>query len=1039
MSARFCPDCCKPVPADARFCSACGHPLRETPAAQDETEEAPGARASIKKLFAHLRSGEQRPATIVMTDISGFTSLGEEIGPEGLFNLLNDVLKELVTCLVAHGAHIDKYVGDEIVALFGVPVAQERSAERAVLAALAMQSRLEELNAQRRFGDITLGMHVGVNMGAVMVGPVGHQAYQDYTVIGDAVNVAKRLEDEASEGEIYVSDAVRQALGPGFGLEAVGPLRLKGRREPVEVYRVVSAPAQEMRRCEGAPHSVALRAREEQLGRLDVHAEESRSGAGHCVGLVGPVGIGKSCVQAHWLSTVGRGQFCVVQTECYPFGDHFPYLPLVDVCSQLLGLGLEGWPPRVVGDVGETLAAARVPPGSLPGLGWLLRQVGPVADDVESIGLDAVCDALAELLWARAADRPACVAIDDVQWLDEASRDVLLGLLARAQTRPLLVLFTCRQPLPDWVEELREAERVVLPPLPPGVMADLIAAWARPASLPEGTIRAICDRAQGHPYFAKELARFLRQAPDGFPSGFGMPNSLNELFLAQLDGLALPLRHLVQSASIVGEPLSRELLQAAMGEEPLTEELLRSCEQHDLLTRGAGWGQLLFSRRLLFDAAYETIPPGQRRALHGRIADYLQSRLSDGDEAALHAMAHHAYLGYRDHRAVEPLLRSAKRYWAQYATRQTVRAAQSVNEVVASLPDPHEFTAQRAEALLLLAQARQVTGSLEQAEAALMEAGELVRQCEDDTLVARIATASATLSLMQGDHREGSLQFALARAAWERIGDSTRVAQALVGMGLCAQESGDDDRALELYLDAARDETAEAWAKAAAVNNAGVILLEQGRYDEAADWLDRGLELNEAAEDRRGVAHSHCSLGEVRFRLARPLEAQEHLKAAAEIAAQIEDAACLALSQAFLARTLVALGDSSMATALLRGLDGSTLCDSPESTAATRVARVETGLDVHGAPTSGTVARGNALVEELCLRLEASVIAVGSAGEDSVVALRQALPQARDRSLRAHAEWLLAIASGAPRDGPLPEPVEGTVFAVRAGRVVAEG
>ena len=94
---------------------------------------------------------------------------------------------------------------------------------------------------------------------------------------------------------------------------------------------------------------------------------------------------------------------------------------------------------------------------------------------------------------------------------------------------------------------------------------------------------------------------------------------------------------------------------------------------------------------------------------------------------------------------------------------------------------------------------------------------------------------------------------------------------------------------------------------------------------------------------------------------------------------------------------------------------------------------------MHGAPTSGTVARGNALVEELCLRLEASVIAVGSAGEDSVVALRQALPQARDRSLRAHAEWLLAIASGAPRDGPLPEPVEGTVFAVRAGRVVAEG
>jgi len=182
---RRCSECGAAAPTAARFCSQCGARLDQP------GDASPIARPNLDAVFAHLRSGEQRPATILMTDVSGYGSLGEDADPEWLYHLINEVFAELVECLVAHGAHIDKYVGDEIVALFGVPVAQERSVERAVRAALALRERMAELNCEGHFGTLPLGLHTGINVGRVMVGPVGHRPHADYTVIGDAVNLTK--------------------------------------------------------------------------------------------------------------------------------------------------------------------------------------------------------------------------------------------------------------------------------------------------------------------------------------------------------------------------------------------------------------------------------------------------------------------------------------------------------------------------------------------------------------------------------------------------------------------------------------------------------------------------------------------------------------------------------------------------------------------------------------------------------------------------------------------------------------------------------
>jgi len=966
-----CSACGRKLEPDARFCSGCGTLVSQ------KSRPAPRAtRASLGEVFAHLRSGEQRPATILMTDVSGFSSLAEGVEPEWLYHLINQVFEELVDCLVAHGAHIDNYVGDEIVALFGVPFAQEKSAVRAILAALSMRERMESLNRAGRFGNVSLGIHTGVNVGPVMVGPVGHREHADYTVIGDTVNVAKRLESEAPVGEVYVSRAVRDAAAVEIDFESIGSVSLRGRREPVDVFRVLGA-----RRTSGSALSrdeAPVRAtvpRERELSELSRLAEETRSGKLRVACITGSPGIGKSALVAHWLQSCAPSDFRVLTASCHPCGQQFPLLPLADVISQVAGLRVENCPPQVVGDFDAGLS----------GLGLA----------------DGHCRCLA-------------------------------GALAH---------------------------------LMPGTHET----QASPQTLPATTVRAICDRADGHPYFARELVRALRErsTPSAGSDG-GLPGTLQELFLSRLDSLPLPLRQTVQAASVVGEPFSASLLASCLeGDVPVSDGVLWQAAQAGLLKPGSGTGQFVFGPRLLFDAAYATIPPSRRRDLHARIATHLVGQMSSVGESAVHAAAHHAYLGYADERALDLLMRSAEQYRAQYANRQAIQAAGRALEIIVSLSDPASRLAQRLEALLLLAQSHQVVGELGAAEGALAEAEVLAEDCTDCEIKGRIALASATLHWMQGDLRRASEGFVQAHQTWEALGNATRAAQALVGGGLCAGQSGDREGALAMFERAAADPCVEPWVRAAAVNNAGVLLLEDGRYEDAEPYLTAGLAANERDDDRRGRGQSKTSLGELNYRLGRLDVARELLEQAVAEASEIEDASCLPLATAYLARVLSASGDAPVARSLLSAIARDSEALQPDVEAPLLVAELEATLscavvapdqaaraqarglralsDWPACPGQVSAVCQNAYVEILCVGVEGALLSGHRTTGPWFDRLREHAGSAMDVHLRAYAEWLLNLCDQGhdlppfaypPQPEGVPASDPRTIFDVRARRLI---
>ncbi|NCO95468.1 MAG: hypothetical protein COY42_24490 [Armatimonadetes bacterium CG_4_10_14_0_8_um_filter_66_14] len=1055
MSAeRSCPNCRRPVAADDRFCSGCGTSLGG--AASAPSVETVSGRPGLDQVFAHLRSGEQRPATVLMSDIAGFTTFGEGADPEWVFNLINEVFAELGECILAHGGHIDKYVGDEVMALFGVPFAQERSAERAVRAALAMHDRLNELNRRGRFGGLELGLHTGINLGPVMVGPVGHRRSADYTVIGDAVNVTKRLEDEAPTGEIYVSEAVRDAVCEAFELQAVGSLLLSGRRQPENVYRVKGArPTAEVAGRAERTETPTV-GRESEWAQLAEEGERTVEGAFSVVCVAGPPGIGKSRLIAEWQRSPQARGFQSVPLGCHAFGEHFPLLPIVDLVTRLAGVRLDGWPPRVSGDLAAAVSGLPLGADERTVLRQLLVNVGPPADDATGEWRAQLCAALQSLLRTVCSERPLCVILEDVHWIDESSRAILTEALAARDLGGMLLLLSARDPGDAWPEQLLRARIIRLAPLSRSAMEQLIERWAAPTALPRETVRALGDRAQGHPYFARELIRALkRSGSETLAAEASLPNTLQELFLAQLDSLPRVVRHLVQSASVVGEPLSASLLQSAMGDEAhLAFSALTEAVGQGLLRAGPAQGQFSYARRLLFEAAYTTIPPSRRRKLHARIAAHLEDRLATMGETAVHAVAYHAYLGYRDVRAVALLLRSAKRYRDQCASRLAVRDATRAVELISALPAPDAHLEERLEALWVISQAYQVVGDLEHAEGTLAEAELLAEKCPNSMPAAHLAIAAATLHHMRGRIPLAAEAFRRARDAYAQLGEEPRVGHALLGMGLCAQQSGDRSRAVQLFEEAAQRSGELLWVKAAALNNAGMALLEEGRYAEAESPLREGLRANEESDegrgDRRGIAHSHASLGELCYRLARFEEAQQWLAHTQAEAREIEDGHCEQQAVAMLVRVLVLQNQTREAEQLSANLAPG--AEDPELAALCRLARLEAACAGEAPPRSdllpsvqvGASGEGpdlpsagalNAQVEALCVALECALThRNGAALRQFAAALAQHVPLAVDVCLRRYGEWLLS-AGAAPDDAPLPGELGGTVFAVRANRL----
>jgi class 3 adenylate cyclase/tetratricopeptide (TPR) repeat protein len=604
------------------------------------------------------RHEERKLVTVVFADLTGSTSLGERLDPETLRGVLRRYYEALRAVLERHGGTVEKFVGDAVMAVFGVPHVHEDDALRAVRAAAELQSALAALNDElARERDVRLELRIGVNTGDVVAGG-GTEAL----VTGDAVNVAARLEQAAAPGEILLGALTHELVRDAVEADPVEPVAAKGKREPVRAYRLVAVGAGEGRTRR---HDTTFVGRTRELALLrEAFARSAGERACHLFTVVGPPGVGKSRLLAEFLAGLDGGA-TVVRGRCLPYGEGITYWPALEVVRQLVGYAEDDAPDvlrhglarLLAGDERRALVASRIE--SLFGL-------GPPAGTS-----DEAAWAVRRLFEAAAGEAPLVVVLDDIQWGESTFLDLVDHVADWSRDAPILLVCLARPELlelrPGWGGGKLNASSILLEPLGADESKQLIAGLLDDDRVPAEAVDRVVRAAAGNPLFVEEMlallvdAGALRRTEEGWSAveldSVPVPTSIRALLAAGLDRLSPEERTVLETGAVEGEVFHRGAVTTLAATGDQGTRLLQLVRRELIRPERATFADdeaFRFRHLLVRDAAYDALPKELRATLHERFAEWLAGRsaalLAEYEEI----VAYHLEQAYRYRAEIAP-------------------------------------------------------------------------------------------------------------------------------------------------------------------------------------------------------------------------------------------------------------------------------------------------------------------------------------------------------------------------------------------------
>jgi class 3 adenylate cyclase len=555
----ICASCGRESAGDFQFCPYCGAPLTAAEPAREQ----------------------RKTVTVLFCDVTGSTAMGESKDPEALRAVLARYFERMKAIVEAHGGTVEKFIGDAVMAVFGVPVLHEDDALRACRAAVEMRDA---------FAALRINGRIGVTTGEVVSGT------SERLATGDAVNVAARLEQEAAPGEVLIGAATLALVRDAVEAEPVEPLTLKGKAEPVAAFRLLTAHGELARRF-----ATPMVGRETELRRLrDAFEQAVRDRSCQLFTVLGAAGVGKSRLAAEFLAVI---EARVVQGRCLSYGEGITYWPVVEIVKEL----------------------ATMPEGeaALP-----LRSL--LGETDEAASADEIAWAFRKLLEQEAQARPLVCVLDDLHWAEQTLLDLVEHIADLSRGAPILLLCMARPELLEkrsaWGGGKWNSTTVLLEPLDATETERLLDALGGVAAeLRERIVTA----AEGNPLFLEEMLALVHASGDGEIS---VPPTIQALLAARLDQLDPAERAVLERGSVEGRVFHQSAVQALAGGElptPRLVALVRKQLVRPDTPQFAGEEAYRFRHLLIRDAAYESLPKAVRADLHQRFADWLEDRGAD--------------------------------------------------------------------------------------------------------------------------------------------------------------------------------------------------------------------------------------------------------------------------------------------------------------------------------------------------------------------------------------------------------------------------
>lgn len=616
-------------------------------------------------------ASERRVVTVLFADVAGFTAMSEKLDPETVTDAMNTIFSVLGAEVEAVGGHVDKVIGDSLMALFGAPVAHEDDPLRAVRAATAMHRAVlaREPEIQRLLG-YPARLRIGIHSGLVVWGAVGPLGHARPTVMGDVVNLASRLQRVASEGKTLISEDVHRQVRGGYVCAGIEPILVKGKTDPVAVYEVVEE--------RDRPESLAqppFTDRDDEMQMLQDLLARAARGRAQAAVIIGEPGIGKTRLVGEFAAQRPDGTQ-LLQTACPPYGG-ISLGPLADLFRQLTGLR---------GTVSLREIESHVPFGDrAPQAAAALARLFNIAEVPAGTEVPHETALLvASETIRRMLVQPTIVWIEDLHWADAGTLELLPFMLDRMSESPLLLIVTQRPDAPTVTWGRRAALATFhIDPLSSIHASALLAAMAG-AALPRAVEEALLDKAGGNPFYLTEMISTLRRNGTLTMDDRGqwrltrpvddvLPDTVQGAVRARLDRLAHGPQQLIQLAAVLGGTFQRSLLEAlAAGVDVVGA--LHALEDADIVSALdplASDPEYRFTHPLVREVAYASLVVKQRAAHHCRIAETLERLHPNADDLAKSIGTHYAR-GADPQHAAPYLTRAGEQAAARYATREAI-------------------------------------------------------------------------------------------------------------------------------------------------------------------------------------------------------------------------------------------------------------------------------------------------------------------------------------------------------------------------------
>jgi class 3 adenylate cyclase/tetratricopeptide (TPR) repeat protein len=684
----ICPKCNFPNPPEFKFCGECGHNLTvpSEPPPRDLTLDDKLAniqrylpKGLTEKILAQRGKieGERKQVTVLFCDMEGFTALSDRLGPEEAYSIMDQVYEILIHKVHDYEGTVNEMTGDGIVALFGAPIALEDAPQRAIRSAMAIHremARLSDRIRQERKDIRPLKMRIGINTGPVIVGTLGNDLRVEFKAVGDTVNLASRMQELAEPGTTYISVETFKLTEGLFRFEALGKKAIKGKEEPLSVYRAIAPSTRRTRFDVSAERGLTpFVGRERELELLLDGLERSKGGRGQAFSIMAEAGVGKSRLLYEFRKTVANEDVTFLEGRCLSYSRGVVYHPIIDILKANFDIHEGDGDLEIREKVQKGLKVLVADEDST--LPYLLELLAVKDSGIDKIPMspevkkDRVIEALRRIVLKGSEIRPLIMAYEDLHWIDKSSEDHLRHLLESIPGARILLIFTYR---PEFVHTWGAKSyhsQVMLNRLSNRESLTMVSHLLGAEELDRDLEGFILEKTEGVPFFIEELIKSLKdlkiiEREDNRYritkdiKEVTIPATVQDVIMARVDSLPEGTKSLLQTASAVGREFSYDLIKRVTG---LTEQELLSqlsvLKDSELLYERGIYPQstYIFKHALTQEVAYNSLLLKRRKEIHEEIGEAIEALYPDRLEEHCELLSYHYSRSANTEKAVQYL------------------------------------------------------------------------------------------------------------------------------------------------------------------------------------------------------------------------------------------------------------------------------------------------------------------------------------------------------------------------------------------------